>query len=261
MYTLWITPADCLDFGFDNIITYASVASSFVSISAIAVPLIDEKLKAHNLFLCLILMVFPKLLLFSWTVSALRVSSIYFFLPIMMISFVFEFCNSYVDNAYDGNCLLLVKVRYTFFTVIRSVFGYNGNVLNPSEQFCNSVLNGIILLCFCIPLSMALNALDSEDFSSFPRDPFPSHFICFSNASKISQAQQWENLTLPWSPSCNYTFTARECNADIKEKNRIFLILMITFPSVLFGFFLCCGYICFCYLCFFWRSLSWPGSS
>ena len=243
MYTLWITPADCLDFGIDNIITYASVASSFVSISAIAVPLIDEKLKARNLFICLFLLVFPKLLLFSWTVSVLRVSSIYFFLPIMMVSFVFEFCNSNVEVAYDGNCLLLVKVRDTFFTVIRTIFGYNGNVMK--EQLWNSVLNGIILLCFCIPLSMTLNALDKEDFSSFPRDPFPSHFICFSNASKISQAQQWENLTLPWSPSCNYTFTARQCNAEIKEKNRIILILMIAFPSVGFGFLICCGYCCY----------------
>ena len=91
---------------------------------------------------------------------------------------------------------------------------------------------------------MNLNALDTEDFSNFPSDPFPSQLICFSNTSKITQEQQWQNLTLPWSPSCNYTFTAGQCNADIKEKNRLILILMIAFPSVGFGFFICCGFIC-----------------
>ena len=107
------------------------------------------------------------------------------------------------------------------------------------------ITSGIILLCFCIPLSMNLNGLDTEDFSNFPNDPFPSRLICFSNASKITQEQQWENLTLPWSPSCNYTFTARMCTADIKEKNRLILILMIALPSVGFGFLICCCYCCF----------------
>ena len=249
MYTLWITPADCLDFGFDNIITYASVASSFVSISAIAVPLIHDKLQPHNLFLCLFLLVFPKLVLFSWTVSVLRAWSILFFLPIMAINFAFEFRTSSVDeNAYHGNCLLITKLRDTFFTVIRNTLGYNGNGFSHGKQFCNMITSGIILLCFCIPLSMNLNGLDTEDFSNFPNDPFPSRLICFSNASKITQEQQWENLTLPWSPSCNYMFTARMCTADIKEKNRLILILMIALPSVGFGFLICCCYCCFAFL-------------
>ena len=246
MYTLWITPADCLDFGFDNIITYASVASSFVSISAIAVPLIHDKLQPQNLFLCLFLLVFPKLVLFSWTVSVLRAWSILFFLPIMAINFAFEFRTSSVDDdAYDS---LITKLRDTFFTVIRSTLGYNGNGFSHGKQFCNMITSGIILLCFCIPLSMNLNGLDTEDFSNFPNDPFPSRLICFSNASKITQEQQWENLTLPWSPSCNYMFTARMCTADIKEKNRLILILMIALPSVGFGFLICCCYCCFGFL-------------
>ena len=243
VYTLWKTPVRCLNFEWgDGMWTFGAIAISILSISATVVPfansfiappsresrtnssnqsnwkIFKDKVLKNEILFCTFLLVLPKLLLFSWTISILKWYSLTFIVPMGIVMLCINLCK---DKEYSLKIL---------FKTTRDVLGYNGREV---MRLLPSVL---MLSSFLIPLSISLHASINPsfnlEFGIGHSDPFPSSTICFSNSSRDRQVKMWENLTMPWSPTCNISFTAQPCEPEVKERIEIILSCLLVFMSL-----------------------------
>ena len=260
VYILWKTPLQCLNYEWDDgMITYCSIAISILSISATVVPFsrVDEdlvlecevetpttrgkmiwmakcwdlmiKVLSNDVLFCTLLLVLPKLLLISWTISVLKWYSLLLIVPIVVILLFVKLAQDQFrhpeESHWQGLHLLLAMSK--------DILGYSGRedkLLLPSV---------VILSSFLIPLSIALHASvntsfysEEDKFGIFPSDPYPSSTICFTNASTAMQRDMWENLTMPWSPTCNVTFTSEPCAYHATTRIKATLSCLLVFMSL-----------------------------
>ena len=264
VYIIWKTPRQCLDFAtFSDFVQYGSILTSILSISGTIVPFanVDEnnytsstdsfhftvcgldspfekvgtcmtfiikKVLKNEIFFCTVFMALPKLMLFSWVISILGWGSLILFVPIVLGLLCYHLCYRLLKNQ-GGPIDILVATSKDFM-------GYSGR---DKKNLLPSI---ILLALFVIPLSIALHASINTSFNSkmhdlgiFPSDPFPSWTICFTNSSRDMQEEKWGNLTTPWSPTCNITFTAQPCEPPVQEFIQTILSILLIF--------MCLGFI------------------
>ena len=108
------------------------------------------------------------------------------------------------------------------------------------------------MLLFLIPLGLnlqgAINSSEvtnSDPFYVFPVCQFPSSTICFTNSSIIDQEKRWENITTPFSNSCNKTFEALPCQ-EMRDTIITKLSLMIGIATVACVLFIALAFCVFC---------------
>ena len=215
-----------------------SIVLSFVFISATVVPFYEENRKGDwtmksckgfflHFLMGTFLNVIPKLVLISWTFSVLNWYGWFFIFPLQLVSAGLAFCWHKIDAQDETHG------RTWSYVLIRSLqlaFGYAGSMA--------SIITGILLLLFLIPLGLNLQGAiissevtNSDPFYVFPVDQFPSSTICFTNSSIIDQEKRWENITTPFSNSCNKTFEALPCQ-EMRDTIITKLSLMIGISTV-----------------------------
>ena len=236
LYILWKTPHSCFSGRESDAVQ--SIVLSFVFISATVVPFYEENRKGDwtmksckgfflHFLMGTFLNVIPKLVLISWTFSVLNWYGWFFIFPLQLVSAGLAFCWHKIDAQDETHG------RTWSYVLIRSLqlaFGYAGSMA--------SIITGILLLLFLIPLGLnlqgAINSsevINSDPFYLFPVDQFPSSTICFTNSSIIDQEKRWENVTTPFSNSCNKTFEAQPCQ-EMRDPIITKLSLMIGISTV-----------------------------
>ena len=231
MYILWKTPSQCfsLDTKWDinKVRTVQSILSSFLSIASHVVPFYEKRRKETwklfsktGFFLHfssgVFLNVVPKLVLISWTFSILNWYGWFFVMSLILVAGL-SILFLYKEESFKSKLLLTVQIT----------FGYVGG----KRGF---VISAFLLSCFLFPLGISLNAAktssyvqDQDSFGLFPRDPFPSRTICFSNSSLIGQHERWLERNTTFSDQCNLTYNAVPCLQQEKELIITQLWLMI----------------------------------
>ena len=262
VYILWKTPRDC--FSWREIEAVQSIGTSFLSISATVVPFYEkEKDKKWTLFSCkgfflnflmgTFFNVIPKLVLISWAFSILNVYGWFLIMPLLLMCVCMSCCCHCLKKACkDGKNEEqdeeqekeeeeeeTQRWQYVMFRSVQLMFGYSGLAAN--------LIVGIMLLLFLIPLGLNLAAVInssketySDPFDMFPKDPFPSSTICFTNFSIIEQQERYENNNTPFSNSCNKTYEAIPCS-EVREDIITKLCIMIGVLSSGHLATVCCG--------------------
>ena len=261
VYILWKTPVECFsldgDMTTDELSAVQSILSSFLSISATVVPFfkkeeldLDDRddrendgeskweLMSFTGILSFIAGTFfnviPKLVLISWTFSVLNWYMWLFFIPLFLISWYIATKTTAKFTSRVPRIMkdFIMKFGFQFITTIQFMFGYAGKG--------GTIFSALIMTCFLIPLGISLHAAvnTSEEvdyFAVFPRDPFPSRTICFTNSSGIVQQEMWSNETTTFSNNCNMTYSEVQCDQE-GQRNIIVvqLALMITTASLIF---------------------------
>ena len=234
VYILWKTPVECFsldgDMTTDELSAVQSILTSFLSISATVVPFFEKRedpdwelMSVKGIFTFIagtFLNVIPKLVLISWTFSVLNWYMWLFLIPLFLISL---YTSSNAPDELSGSTLI---------NSIQLMFGYAGS--------WGTLFSAFIMTCFLIPLGISLhaavNTLEEGDyFAVFPRDPFPSRTICFTNSSGIEQQEMWSNETKTFSNNCNMTYSEVQCDQE-GQRNIIIvqLALLITTASLIF---------------------------
>ena len=184
--------------------------------------------------------VIPKLVLISWTFSVLNWYMWLFFIPLFLISWYivsktndFNFPSNLIGRMKVEEPYVMNRFGLQFITTIQFMFGYSGRR--------GTLFSAFIMTCFLIPLGISLHAAvnTSEEvdyFAVFPRDPFPSRTICFTNSSLIEQQDMWSNETITFSNNCNMTYSEVLCDqAGHRNIIVVQLALLITMVSLLSG--------------------------
>lgn len=248
VYILWITPFECFTVerffteenslnNLDKVKFAHSILSSFLSIASHIVPFYEIRrneewklFSVNGFFLHFISGVFlntvPKLVLISWTFSVLNWYGWLFVMALFMISglaILFLYQKRFDDV--NRSSLLFRTPMSKLLLTMQITFGYAGG----RRGF---IISALLLTCFLIPLGITLSAVlstsfleENDSFAIFPRNPYPSRTICFTNASKIKQEIQWSYREDKFSNDCNFTYSAVSCAPEHRE----FLITQLSF--------------------------------
>ena len=215
VYILWKTPSQCFsletDWDIIKVRTVQSIMSSFLSIAAHVVPFYEKRrnetwklFSISGFFLHfasgVFLNVTPKLVLISWTFSILNWYGWFFVMSLILIAGL-SILFLYKEESFKSKLLLTVQIT----------FGYVGGKRGL-------MISALLLSCFLFPLGISLNAAkassyvqEHNSFELFPRDPFPSRTICFTNLSLIEQHERWLERNMTFSEQCNLTYNAVPC--------------------------------------------------
>ena len=92
-------------------------------------------------FATLVLVISPKIAMFSWIVAILRSRSLLFFIPLMLITLIVRICR-------DGNIGVRKKLKRAALLTFFDIFGISKNILTSAiTLFLSSILAIIVLNC------------------------------------------------------------------------------------------------------------------
>ena len=246
MYTVWKKPISCLNFNdSENIITFAAILMSALSIATTAVPMSYKRRQSasiREMIVCTTCIIFPKLVLMGWTISVIQHYTLIVIIPYLILLFIQtgKFCFGFYktetleDDHNHGDLYIIELITLAdkkiksnlndFLKPMKIVLGYNGDGqgLIPSS---------IVLSAFSIPLGLALSAIIA-DKEIFPSDAFPSITTCFMNNSAQISKFGYNPLYNDYSPTCPIKYTAMECNGEVKTNIIIVLLVMLAYMSI-----------------------------